>query len=135
MKYFKHHFEVRFQELDPGGIMFFANLFNHAHDAYAALMADAGMSLKTILSSGRYLLPLVHAEAEYHHPLMLEDNIQVMIRPLSVKHSSFSFEYRFFREDICCATINTTHVFLQKSTNSATPIPGSLHQYLSNYLD
>ncbi len=133
MTYFEHQFQVQFHELDPAGIMFFARLFNHAHDAYAALMAEAGMSLKSILEAGAYRLPLVHAEADYHHPLLLEDNIRVRVQSTTIGNSSFSFEYAFLKQDLCCATLNTSHVFLLESTNASTSIPDSLKRRLRNY--
>ncbi|HDK37519.1 MAG TPA: acyl-CoA thioesterase, partial [Thiolapillus brandeum] len=59
MKSFQHHFQVPFHELDPGGVMFYAHLFSHAHDGYAALLAETGWSLKAMLNAGDYLVPLV----------------------------------------------------------------------------
>jgi len=37
-----HKFTLPLQEVDHAGVMFFAHLFSHAHDAYAELMQSMG---------------------------------------------------------------------------------------------
>ncbi|HID44864.1 MAG TPA: acyl-CoA thioesterase [Chromatiaceae bacterium] len=126
MKPFKYSFQVPFQELDPAGILFFARLFDHAHDAWAALMAQTGHSLKSLLEAGNYLIPLAHAEADYLHPLKLDDSICITVTPEAVGNSSLGFSYRFHKGEILCATARTTHVFVDRQTGKPVPVPKKL---------
>lgn len=133
MKSFEHIFQVPFHELDPGGVMFHAHLFSHAHNAYAALLSEAGYSLKTILLAGDYLVPLVHAEADYLHPLLLDDRVCITVALASANNSSLSFSYKFYKDDMLCATAATTHVFLRKGSRTPVAIPEKLRQGLRDY--
>ncbi|WP_456416019.1 acyl-CoA thioesterase [Thiolapillus sp.] len=132
MKSFQQTFQVPFHELDPGGVMFHAHLFSHAHNAYAALLSEAGHSLKTILASD-YLLPLAHAEADYLHPLLLDDEVRITVFPASVGNSALHFSYEFHKEDMLCATAATSHVFLCKASKTPVAVPENLRQNLLAY--
>ncbi|WP_457667277.1 acyl-CoA thioesterase [Thiolapillus sp.] len=126
MKPFEYHFQVRFQDLDPAGILFFARLFDHVHDAYAALLADVGFSVKTILETGEYLVPLVHAEADYLHPMRLDDPVRVTVIAQTSGNSSLSFSYTFYKDSTCCATAKTTHVFIDGHSRKPVSAPEML---------
>lgn len=130
MKSFQKTFRVPFHELDPGGVLFYAHLFSHAHEAYAALLAEAGFSLKACLETGEYLIPLVHAEAEYLHPLQLDDDICVTVSTTSIGNSSMSFSYTFHKGGLLCAMASTTQVFLDRQTKKPVPLPETLRQGL-----
>lgn len=134
MKSFKHHFQVPFHELDPGGILFFSHLFSHAHDAYAGLLAETGCSLKSFLDAGGYLIPLVHAEADYRQPLQLDDQVFITVVPAAPGNSSLSFSYSFHKDGICCANAKTTHVFLHKDNRQPAPVPDKLRKALKPYI-
>ncbi len=130
MKSLQKTFRVPFHELDPGGVLFHAHLFSHAHEAYAALLAETGCSLKDFLETGKYLIPLVHAEADYLHPLQLDDEICVTVSTTSIGNSSMSFSYTFHKGDLLCATASTTQVFLDSQNKKPVPLPEALRQGL-----
>ena len=130
MTSFEHRFRVRFQDLDPAGILFFARLFDHAHDAYAALLSEAGYSLKSVLEAGHIRIPLVHAEADYRQPLRLDDLIVVKTSATHYGKTSLRIDYQFLRDEICCATATTTHVFTDARTLQPVPVPQALRRCL-----
>ncbi|HEC07033.1 MAG TPA: acyl-CoA thioesterase [Thiolapillus brandeum] len=132
MKPFEYCFQVRFQDLDPAGILFFARLFDHVHDAYAALLADAGYSLKAILESGEYLIPLVHAEADYLQPLRLDDHVCVTVTAEATGNSSLNFSYTFHKDGTRCAIARTTHVFIGSRSKKPVPVPEQLLRRLAS---
>ncbi len=110
--------------------MFHAHLFSHAHNAYAALLSAAGYSLKDLLQTGDYLVPLVHAEADYLHPLRLDDEVCITVTLTSTGNSSLHFSYKFHKSGTLCATAATTHVFLCKRSKTPVTIPEKLRQGL-----
>lgn len=134
MKSFRKTFQVPFHELDPGGVLFHAHLFNHAHEAYASLLAEAGCSIKTLLKEGKYLIPLVHAEADYLHPLRLDDEICIAVMPTAIGNSSLDFSYTFQKDGLLCAKARTTHVFLGKDKGTPVTVPEKLRKGLAGYL-
>lgn len=130
MKSFRYRFRIPFHEVDAAGIMFHAHLFSHAHEAYAALMREMGLDLKFLLEEGRYLIPLVHVEADFRLPMALDDEIEVTMRATPPGRSSFGFHYTFHREGLLCATAITRHLLLNRTSHKPVPLLSELKQKL-----
>lgn len=107
---FEHSFEVRLHDTDSAGVLFFAHLFRHAHDAYERLMAAAGFPLQDLIREGT-ALPIVHAEATYQAPMRQGDSIRVRVTVSEIRRRSFSLDYRFLdAQGAPCAQARTVHV-------------------------
>ena len=67
-----YHYQttIRLHQTDAAGVVFFSNLFVIAHDAYESFL-ESHLPLNAILSDGVYIIPIVHAEADYLLPLAL----------------------------------------------------------------
>ncbi len=91
----EHRFRVALHDTDAAGVLFFAHLFRHAHDAYEAWMATLGFPLDALLRDGRLRLPIVHAEADYRRPLHHGDAVRVRLALAEVGDSAFTLDYRF----------------------------------------
>jgi len=125
-----HKFTLPLQEVDHAGVMFFAHLFSHAHDAYAELMQSMGFPLHQIIDAGEYHIPLVHAEADYMAPMRHGQQIEVRILIESPVNSSFALKYEFITNDELCARASTRHVFIDAGTGNPISIPDDLRQKL-----
>ena len=134
MKPFRHRFRVPFHELDPGGVLFHAHLFAHAHEAYEMLMREIGFGLAGLLERGKLAIPLVHAHADYHRPLRLDDLIEIQLQVLEIGRTSFRLEYRFLHQEQCHATAATTHVAIDRCSSQPVPLPAGLVTGLQAYL-
>ncbi len=130
MSVFLYQFRIPFHEVDAAGVMFHAHLFSHAHNAYSAFMQDLGWDLKTLLREGIYLVPLVHAEADFLLPMELDDEIRVQLHPLPPGKSSMGFQYYFSKNGQACATVITRHVFLERESRKPVPLPEDLRNRL-----
>ncbi|MBU0655000.1 MAG: acyl-CoA thioesterase [Gammaproteobacteria bacterium] len=116
-KPFIYCFRVPFHQVDRAGILFFAHVFTHAHDAYEMFMQEKGLELGGIVEVGERI-PLVHAEADYHHPLQHGDEVRVELAVKATGRSSMTLEYRFFNTaETHCVTVNTVHVFVRKTAS------------------
>jgi len=91
---FEHELEVRLHDTDAAGVLFFAHLLRHAHDAYESLMAAAGLPLQDLIRDG-IALPIVHADADYLAPIRHGDRIRVEVSVSDIRRRSFSLAYRF----------------------------------------
>jgi YbgC/YbaW family acyl-CoA thioester hydrolase len=113
---FEHATEVRLVDTDAAGLVFFANHFKIAHNVYETFMASIGFGLHDIIEDGRFLLPIVHAEADYKAPLRLGDRFRISLRS-TVQDHSFVLTY-YFRDlsGNVLAEITTVHVFVDKET-------------------
>lgn len=119
--HFAHAFEVRLHDTDAAGVLFFAHLFRHAHDAYESLMAAAGFPLQGLIRSGT-ALPIVHAEADYQAPMRQGDRIRVAVTTAEIRRRSFSLDYRFLDDQgLLRARARTVHVLTGADTNKDLP--------------
>lgn len=128
---FEHRFSIPFQDIDAAGIVFFAHLFRYAHEAYEGFMAHVGQPLPTILADRRFLLPLVHAEADYQHPLRHGEAIRTELRVEELGDTSFTLGYRFIDEQgRQRANARTVHVVLDTISRHPSTIPHALRSAL-----
>ncbi|MGE5152913.1 MAG: acyl-CoA thioesterase [Bdellovibrio bacteriovorus] len=128
---FEHAFEIRLHDTDAAGVLFFGHLFRHAHDAYEALMAAAGLPLQDLIRAG-ISLPIVHAEADFRTPMRQGDHIRVEVRVAEIRHRSFSLDYRFIHaHGDSCARARTVHVLT--GPDPAAALPDALREALSRW--
>lgn len=125
-------FEVRLHDVDHAGVMFFAHLFIHAHDAYEAFMAQLGMDLCAMIHAGERL-PIVHASADYFQPLRHGEHITVSLEVETLGETSFTVTYSFHAASRLLAKVRTVHVHLDPHANAAAPLPPALRKLLQPY--
>ncbi len=124
---FVFSFRVSLHDTDAAGVMFFAHLFRHAHDAYEAFMTDIGLPLDALIRAGKTALPLVHAEADYQAPMRHGDRIDVEVRVADVARRGFRLSYRFLdATGQSAATALTVHVRVRPGTTGAEALPDEL---------
>lgn len=131
-KPFEYVIDIRLHDTDAAGRLFFAHLFRHAHDAYEAFMSSLGFPLAALIRGGETLLPLTHAEADYHRPMLHGDRVRVEVSVIEVRHRSFAIGYRFLDEqDETLASARTVHVLMHDDPDIAPVLPPTLHAALS----
>jgi len=130
---YKHQITIPFQDIDAAGIVFFAHLFRYAHESYEQFMSAHDHSLADILKNGEYLLPLVHAEADYRQPLRHNEAITIELSVKKLGESSFTLQYHCLdNTEKVRAVIETVHVTLDASQKRPMPIPDSLCTILTS---
>jgi 1,4-dihydroxy-2-naphthoyl-CoA hydrolase len=130
-----HHFRVQLHDTDSAGRLFFAHLFRHAHDAYEAFMGRRGFPLDRLIREGEILLPLVHAEADYHRPLAHGDEVRVSVTVQEMRTRSFTIDYRFeTRDGGLVATARTVHVRIRRDGSPGPGLPEPMRAALLPYL-
>mgnify|MGYP001201784356 CR=1 FL=1 len=90
-----HRHRVGFAEVDAAGIAFFSRAFEIAHAAFETALAEIGMPLGEILRQNVWVMPLVHAEADYRVPMRLGDELLVEVTVEKIGRSSVTFNFRF----------------------------------------
>ncbi len=136
--HFIHHHRVRLHEVDGAGVLFYTQIFTLAHNGYEEMLLASGFSLQQTIQQGEYSIPLVHAEADYHHPVRLEDSLQLTIEVERIGESAFTLTTRVDnvtrgREQPCCAEVSTTHVTTLNQSGRPTPIPKPLLELLQQH--
>ncbi|HSO84274.1 acyl-CoA thioesterase [Thiocapsa sp.] len=132
---FAYAFSVRLHDTDAAGRLFFGHLFRHAHDAYEAFMAQVGLPLERLIREGEILLPLVHAEADYHRPLCQGDRVEVVLAIDEIRTRSFAVAYRFEMPDgTLAATAKTVHLQINRDGSPASGLSDAIREAILPYL-
>lgn len=122
--------QVGLHDTDAAGIVFFGNHFRMAHSAYEAFMQSIGCGLNKIIGESSYLLPIVHAEAYYKHPLHLGDRITISVKS-EPGETSFVLSYLFTdAHGKVAAQLKTAHVSVDTKTGKKISLPDKLRQGL-----
>ena len=121
---------IRLHHTDAAGVVFFSNLFVIAHDAYESFL-ESHLTLNTLLSDGAYIIPIVHAEADYLLPLSLSETISVELSLEQTGTSSFNLGYVIKNSKMETAVrLKTIHAVQLKDDRKSIPIPEPLRDAL-----
>jgi len=127
---FETQSDVKLPDTDAAGILFFANHFRIAHNAYEAFMKTIDCSLNHIIRESSYLLPIAHAEADYKGILSLGDKFSVSMKA-TVGKTSFSLSCAFKDgKGNIAAQVRTVHVAVDKRTGEKIPLPEKVKEGL-----
>lgn len=133
-KIYENTVTIPFQDIDAAGIVFFAHLLRYAHDCYERFMSSIDISLVDVLEESKYLVPLVHVEADYRIPLKHGEDITIFLSVEKIGRSSFTVAYIFKDENnVERAVAKTVHVLLDGVTKKKIKIPEIWQQKLEEY--
>jgi YbgC/YbaW family acyl-CoA thioester hydrolase len=131
---FEHRRRVRFQDTDPAGIVFFANIFVYCHEAFEELLRDVGMPLETIVASREQVLPLAHAEADFKSPFRFGVLVTTRVAVAEIGERSFRLEYEMADEKgQKLARAATVHVAVDPASGRSTALSPRLRAALSRH--
>ncbi len=124
---------IKLRDADPAGVLFFANYFALAHDAYEAFMEHNGVNLAEQIRDGRYLIPVVHAGGDFRAPLWAGEQATITLTVEEVRRRIFTIAYEFRNaEGRFACSIRTVHVVVDTQVRRAVPLPEMVVQALRN---
>ncbi|HOJ33906.1 MAG TPA: thioesterase family protein [Candidatus Hydrogenedentes bacterium] len=122
---------VRIHDADAAGVLFFGRYFTLAHDAYEAFLESKGFGAGRIFRQEKFLIPVVHAEADYKNPLWVGDLATVRLRVDEVRSRSFSISYEIYTpSNTLACRVRTVHVVVDTEKKRATTLPEELRRVL-----
>lgn len=134
---FEHAMQVRFQDVDAAGVLFYGRVYDYSHVAYEEFWASMGVDRAWVFSQADFLIPIAHSEADYRKPVKHGERITVRIDVTRVGRASFSLAYRVTgpggTEDVR-AVVATVHAFVAKESMKPIPIPDELRVFLLRHL-
>lgn len=122
---------LRLYESDATGVLYFANQFRMAQEFFEEFLEAAGLPLGGYLERGDYLMPVVHAEADFLGPITVGDELEMNLQLLKLGSSSFTLGCIFKKRESVVGTTSIVHVVISRSTWSSIPIPSSLQAALN----
>jgi len=122
------------KDTDAAGVIFFVNYFVFAHETYELFLEEIGYSLRRIIEQESFLLPIVHAESDYHQMIRVEDEITIVLNVDKIGRTSFTLVYDYFLENQeLVGSVKTVHVCVDKTTLKKRPIPEDFQLALKKY--
>ena len=121
-------------DTDAAGQIYFADQFRIAHETFEAYMASIGHHFGRFLLEYPYMIPIVHAEADYRQPVFVGDALRIELSVGHIGTSSFSPAYRILREsdDTEVGFVKVVHVCIDKGTEKITPVPETMRTILNS---
>ena len=126
---FSYDFTVRLSSVDRAGVLFYPQLFQHAHDAYEAFMVYLGEDLATVFAHDSLHIPIVHAEADYYLPLPHGEKVQVRVAVACTGNTSFTLDCEFVdAQGQSAARVRTVHVCINPQSRQPLSLPKRLRE-------
>jgi 1,4-dihydroxy-2-naphthoyl-CoA hydrolase len=132
---FSHDIQVRFQDVDAGGVLFYGRVYDYIHVAYEEFWAAEGVDRGVFFAGGDFLIPVAHSEADYRTPIRHGEKIRVRIDVVKVGRASFTLRHHVSGPDGSPrAEALTVHACVRKETMRPIAIPDSLRAILLRHL-
>lgn len=131
---FQTQIRLKFRDADPAQIMYFANIFSLAHDAFEEFIVKAGYKYDEWFTKDHHMIPIRHAEADYKAPLVPGNVYTVSVQVINLGTTSFKMKYSFESQGKLHATVQMVHAVLDPHTKQKMPLPTVMRQRLSTYL-
>jgi 1,4-dihydroxy-2-naphthoyl-CoA hydrolase len=120
-------------DTDTAGLLYFANQLIYAHDAYELVLKTIGFPMVEIVDKLPFLLPIVHAEADYLRSLAVGDELEVSVRVAKIGRTSFTLAYELSRSGTeLVGRAKTVHVSVDKESRRKVELPAQLRQALEH---
>jgi acyl-CoA thioester hydrolase len=98
MKYHESRVQVRFNEVDQWGIVWYANYFAYVEVARSEVLARVGL-LPDVLSSLGYTAPIINLAANFKSSARFHDELLVHISLVPQVTAKLVFAFRILRAD------------------------------------
>lgn len=124
---------VRLNETDAAGVMFFAQVYDDAHQCYEDFLEQSGLSISQILKQGEYILPIAHSSAKHLQPILLGQHLEIQLNITKVSLHSFVIEYEFINtsNNAMVAQVQSVHVCVSRQKQLKMELPLALKNILS----
>ena len=86
---------VEFSETDMAGIVHYSNFFKYMETAEHAFFRSLGHSIVTKTIEPPVGWPRVHAQCDYKHPLLFEDEVEVQLLVEEKRSKALTYLFRF----------------------------------------
>ena len=121
---FVYETTIRFSQVDPAQVVYFARVYELAHETFEEIMAAAGMPGGPLFEKREWGMPLVHTEADYRRPWRLGERVRIEGRVAEMTEKSVEFEYAFVDEGGKVRTrVRMRHAFVSLDNFQARSAP------------
>ena len=121
---------VRFQDTDAAGVVYFANILAMCHEAYEESLAASGINLKLFFTNPDVAIPIVHASVDFFRPMFCGDRVFIHQHPQQIGVDKFEINYIISTKDNQqLAKAITRHVCINPVSRNKQNLPHELMQW------
>lgn len=113
------------RETDATGALFFSEQLNLGLEAFEVYFNSLGLSAHELLRKENFSLPIVHAEANFYHPLQVGDKISLHLSLARTGTTSFSLQTKVWKGDLLAGETTIVHVAISAG-REPIPLPSVL---------
>lgn len=138
-KSFEKKFHMHFGSTDAGGVMYFARIYDLAHDAMEDFVRASGAPWELWFGLKEIGVPIRKSECEYLRPFYAGREYVVSVYPTDFSEHSLklAFEFSLLKSDeskSLHAIASLDLVFIDFKTRKKIPIPPAIKEKLLPYL-
>jgi len=123
---------IRLGDTDASGLIYFAALLRIAHEAFEDFLESQGHHVGELIGQTDFLLPIVHAEADYKGGIFAGDQLSIELSCEKIGTTSIVNGYRVLKKDgTVAATAKTVHVAIDQRTRQKTPLSDEFRELIS----
>ena len=129
---------IDFPLVDIAGIVYYPHYWDLAHRFFEeSWESTCDIHYHDVLHKKNIALPLIHSEAEFHHPLRYGDVAHCEIEVLKIGTTSITWRYRISNQNgvLCWSAIQTTVCTSMDAVTAKKPIPDWMKKGLSRILE
>ena len=127
---YTYHAVIRLRDTDATGVIYFTEQMRLAVEAFEQFLMDRGFSLAKLIDVENFVIPIVHAEADYLVPLRVGDRVVIEIEIANIGESSFTTCFQLSTQENEIGKVSLVHVVVSKKTQKSIPIPAVLLSHL-----
>lgn len=132
-KPFTKSVDIRFSQADPGGILFFGNVYQVAHDTYEDFVTHLGFKWDDWFANPEWAVPLRHSSCEHLIPIRPGKTYLITIEIAQIGTSSLTLKYKFENQGRTHCEVTLVHTFIDLKSITKRPIPKEVRERLEVY--
>lgn len=118
-------------DTDFTGFLYFTKLQDIGLECFMDNFCDKNPEGNTLLLKSSFLLPIVHAEANYKLPVTFGDTLHCYLKVMTMGTTSFSYRVKSYLSDNkLVGDSSVVHVCVDRQTGHKIPIPVDIRKVL-----
>lgn len=122
--------QLRFNQADPSGWMFFGSAFELMHACYEDFVVHLGFEWTGWFNNPEWALPIRATEAEYLNILRPGEALNMQVSLLKLGETSFTLKFECQQRGKTAFQVQSTHTFIDKKTGQKRLVPTEIRAKL-----
>jgi YbgC/YbaW family acyl-CoA thioester hydrolase len=125
---------ISFGDTDPQGFIYFARAFELAHQAVEKWLNESTLGWAYWFQNPEFAVPIRKSSAEFLAPLRVGTTVRLLLTVKEIGTTSVTFLSEFYNSANAqlLASVQTTHVFVDKKSFQKREIPGAIRLLISS---